>query len=287
VTVLSYEVVRVFTRNGKNGNGLAVFPDGSGLSPEMMLKIAARLGFSETSFVMEPAGDADYSVRFFTPEKELPFAGHPSIGTLFALSRIGKVKRKRNFTQKIGRRLVHLRLEKDGAIFMKQGKPEFGRKVLPETAAAILGLHVKDIGGEPAVVSTGLPHIIIPLASYTALKRAKIAEPVYREAIVFAKAEAVMPYAVFRGQVWCRMFAPALGITEDPATGSGAGPLAAYIAREKGSGGEIDMYQGTAPDGASLLKTKVSMSGAQVSGLEVGGYCVFLESRKIDLSDIS
>jgi len=283
VTVLSYEVVRVFTRYGKNGNGLAVFPDGSGLSPTIMLKIAARLGFSETSFVLKPSGDADYRARFFTPEKELPFAGHPSIGTLFALSRIGGVKRKRNFTQKIGRRVVRLRLEKDGSIFMKQGKPAFVRKVLPETAAEILGLRIKDIGGEPAVVSTGLPHIVIPLASYSALKRAKIAEPVYREAIEFAKAVAVMPYAVFRGRVRCRMFAPALGITEDPATGSGAGPLAAYIARGRGSGGEIDIYQGTAPDGPSLLKANVSMSGTNVSGVEVGGYCTFLESRTIDL----
>jgi len=286
VTVLSYEVVRVFTRNGKNGNGLALFPDGSGLSSETMLKIAARLGFSETSFVLKSSGDADYRARFFTPNKELPFAGHPSIGTLFALSRMGGVKRKRNFTQKIGRRLVSLRLEKDGTIFMKQGKPAFIRKVLPETAAEILGLRMKDIGGEPAVVSTGLPHIIIPLASYSALKRAKIVAPVYREAIEFAKAVAVMPYAVFRGKVRCRMFAPALGITEDPATGSGAGPLAAYIARGRGAGGEIEIYQGTAPDGASLLKTKVSMRGRKVSGVEVGGYCAFVESRELDLSNI-
>ncbi len=286
MAILSYEVVRVFTRNGKNGNGLAVFPDGAGLSPDTMLKIAARLGFSETSFVLESAGNGDYRVRFFTPEKELPFAGHPSIGSLFALSRIGKVKRKRNFTQEIGQRLVRLRLEKDGAIFMKQGTPEFGRKVLPETAAEILGLRMKDIGGEPAVVSTGLPHIIIPLTSYSALKRAKITAPVYMEAIEFAKAEAVLPYAVFRGRVRCRMFAPALGITEDPATGSGAGPLAAYIARGRGDGGEIDIYQGTAPNGTSLLKTKVSMRGRKISGVEVGGYCVSLESRKIDLSNI-
>lgn len=283
---LSYEIVRVFTRNGENGNTLAVFPDSSGLSAGQMQSITKRLHFSETSFVFPPSAGADYRVRFFTPEKEISFAGHPSIGTLFTLIELGILKRKKKYIQQIGRRLIGLTLEKDGAIFMNQGRPFFGKTIEPTTAKKMLGLRKGDVMGTPTVVSTGLPHIIVPLSSFAALKNSRIRNKSYREIVGAVRAACVMPFTIYRGKVRCRMFAPALGVDEDPATGSGCGPLASYVVR-KGllsfpSGiAEMEVLQGVKPAGASLLIARIHLKGRVINRVEVGGFSRWIKKNSI------
>ena len=141
-----YEVVRVFTNNGKNGNGLAVFLKGHGLNKKTMQAIAKKLGFSETSFVFEPTNkSADYRVRFFTPETELPFAGHPSLGTLFVLRRLRLLGKKDEYCQQIGRRLVKMSALSDGRIRMDQGKPKFGKTLSQKICASLLRIDLDKI----------------------------------------------------------------------------------------------------------------------------------------------
>lgn len=294
---LNYSVVNVFTHNGKNGNGLGVFLDTRGMDAALMQAIAKKLGFSETSFVFPPTNKkADYRARFFTPEKELPFAGHPSIGTLFTLRHLNEIRNKKNYVQQIGRRFVEMSVAPGGLINMDQGKPKFGKKlgekVVMQKAARLLALDVKDIEGAPRVVSTGLPHFIIPLKTFSALKSAKIQKASYKKAVDETGAAAIMPFTIYRGKVRCRMFAPALGVAEDPATGSGCGPLASYLLREgflkfKRDGvTTVEVMQGVKPGGASLLIARVHARKGLMQRVEVGGYCRFVAARRYGLGEL-
>jgi len=289
---IPYEVVCVFTRNGKNGNHLAVFRDSSSLTSLQMQKIAQKINFSETAFVLPSPTNADYMVRFFTPKKELPFAGHPTIGTLFTLLHAKSLKKKKNYKQMIGRRLIELSLKKDGSIFMNQGRPLFGKAITPKEGSKIISLPENAVSGEPRVVSNGNPVIIIPLSSFNNLKEAKVNSRAYNRVTKALKASCIMPFVIHRGEVRCRMFAPALGIVEDPATGSGCGPLASYIVKNKLLGlqaeGESPMpvLQGVKPGGASLLFGSVFSSNRAVQRVEVGGFCKYLSRKTIDTAKL-
>ncbi len=288
-----YEVVRVFTNDGKNGNGLAVFLKGHGLKKKTMQAIAKKLGFSETSFVFMPAKKgADYRVRFFTPEVELPFAGHPSLGTLFVLRRLRLLRGKKNYIQQTGGRLLKMSVLEDGRICMDQGKPAFSKDVPPTLCADLLGLKRVDVAGRAMAVSTGNPHLIIPLRDRGALVSAAIDMRVYRKAVKTTGAACVMPFTIRSGSVTCRMFAPGLGVPEDPATGSGCGPLAAYLVRERlasCSGNKkrcaVEIKQGTR-GGGSLLYAWVEKDGGIIKRVEVGGQCVAVARRRINLSEL-
>ena len=276
---VAYEVVRVFTNGGKNGNGLAVFLKGHGLKKKTMQAVAKKLGFSETSFVFEPTDkSADYRVRFFTPEVELPFAGHPSLGTLFILRRLRLLEKKDEYCQQIGRRLLKMSTLSDGRIRMDQGKPKFGKTLTQKVCASLLGVSVEKLAGQPMVVSTGNPHIIIPLRDRRSLEKAVIVMRVYKKVSRAAGALCVMPFTVSSGAVTCRMFAPGLGVPEDPATGSGCGPLAAYLVRENllpGSENKkrfvIKVKQGMRK-GGSLLYAWVEKDGDKIKRIHVGGH---------------
>lgn len=277
---LYYEVVRVFTNAGKKGNELAVFPDASGFKKRFMQAVAKKLGFSETSFVLPAAGGrVDYRVRFFTPERELPFAGHPSLGTLYVLRRLGVLNDKKSYIQQIGKRLVRMYILSDGKIKMNQGKPTFAGTVYAKTAARMLRLRLERVAGASMVVSTGNPHLLIQLDSLKALEEASIDMPSYKRFMRVKGVACIMPFTVTRNGVVCRMFAPALGVPEDPATGSGCGPLAAYLVRENrnyryGDGCHlINIKQGKRRSGLSELFAWVTQKNGTILKLEVGGYC--------------
>ena len=279
---LEYEVVNVFTNGGKNGNALAVFSDALGLKKSGMQAIAKKLGFSETSFVFKPTKKAaDYRVRFFTPKAELPFAGHPSLGTLFVLRRLQLLNKKKRYIQQIGGRLLELSILKDGRIVMDQGKPAFGKTLPPKICASLLGVAVDRLAGEAMTVSTGNRHLLVPLRDLKTLEAASINRRVYSKVAADLKAGCIMPFTVGRGSVTCRMFAPGIGVPEDPATGSGCGPLAAYLTRyrlvsfPKGQRViEIKVKQGTRRSGQSLLYAWVHKGGDKINRVQVGGHCM-------------
>jgi trans-2,3-dihydro-3-hydroxyanthranilate isomerase len=280
------ETAMVFTKRGRNGNGLGVVTDARGLDAKKMQKIAKELGFSETSFVF-PADTpgSDYAVRFFTPKKEIPFAGHPSIGTLFVLLEKRLLRKKEGYVQQIGGRKVPLRLMADGRISMDQGRPVFGEKIKRAVLARLLRLDESVVAGDGMVVSTGLPHILAPLSSKNALRNARLSTSIYEKVRKAFKADCVMPFFAEGGAVFCRNFVPAFGMAEDPATGSGCGPLACYIVRNGKSAAkkdgifELEVSQGVGT--VSQLFAWVRAKGGGISGVEVGGYCAMGKKRVV------
>lgn len=286
MTIIRCAVARVFTKGGKNGNLLGVVTDAARLTAAQMQTIAHTLGYSETSFVFFDANGGDYRVRFFTPDKEIPFAGHPTLGTLFALRSLHLVSEKTGYVQAIGTRKIPLEIMPDGLIRMEQGKPSFAPGTTRALAAMMVGVKEDDVVGDPLVVSTGLPHLIIPLKGTAQIHGARILNAVYQRVLKNTGAACVMPFTINNGKIHCRMFAPALGIAEDPATGSGCGPLAAYIVRQKlvtasGKCVTLEILQGGGKK--SLLMAWVRSARSGIASVAVGGFCVMGAPRVVRL----
>ncbi len=290
---LSFSIVDVFAEEPYAGNQLAVVRPAAGLSAGTMQRIAAEFHFSETAFILsDTPRDGGYEVRIFTPAAEVPFAGHPTLGTAHVL----RTEVMREPTAKV---ILHLPVgpipvEADavmhGVHWMKQNPPEFGSVFPPETPARVLNLAADDIDGRFPVeeVSTGLPHVIVPLKTLDALKRCKIDRELYFKWIRDAWAKPVLvfcPQAHGPGNhVSVRMFADCFGIPEDPATGSGNGCLAAYLARHRYLGNaciDIQTEQGYEIGRPSLLYLRSEEKGDKFE-VFVGGRSVTVARGKLD-----
>jgi trans-2,3-dihydro-3-hydroxyanthranilate isomerase len=241
VRTYAFHQVDVFAEQPLAGNPLAVVVAADGLSPGEMQAIAREMNLSETTFVSAPEAGGHARVRIFTPLVELPFAGHPSVGTACELVRLGLVAVVEPVTRVVlelgvGPTVVDVDV-RDGepvGATVHQGRPRFGRAVDRRDAAAVLGLAAEDLHPdlEPVVVATGLAYTIVPLASVDALARVELDS---RRLPAFEREHAeAYPWAFTgRDDPWieARGLFPLAGIPEDPATGSAAGPLAAYVAR--------------------------------------------------------
>jgi trans-2,3-dihydro-3-hydroxyanthranilate isomerase len=245
----------VFTASRYGGNPLATFVDWEGLSDAEMQSIAREINFSETTFVIsrEPRAGA-WDVRIFTPNSEIDFAGHPTLGTAWVIHdklltappeeivlslRVGRIPVR--FAHEQGRQLL----------WMKQLAPSFGKTLEPDTVARMLGLARADIDPRwpVAEVSTGFPTVIVPLSSTDAVRRVKIDRERYFALVADAWAKNVLVFAQGArepGQTLCaRVFAEYYGVPEDPATGSGNGCLAAYLVEHRVLGAsEVDIAVG-------------------------------------------
>lgn len=227
-----FVLVDVFTEEPFAGNQLCVFPDPLGLDGGTMQTLAREIGFSETTFVDEVDGDR-YRMRIFTPDEEIPFAGHPTLGTAFVLASQGRVTSPMVQTVDAGEFPVEVDLE-GGVAWMTQLPPSFGPEVDdPVLVAAAAGLEPGDLADglpiQPA--STGLAHLMVPVRDEGALRRAQREGRLCLEVHRRTGAASLYLFAVRGdGDVMARMFDPLLGIGEDPATGSAAGPLGAYLA---------------------------------------------------------
>ena len=280
---LPFYQVDVFTDRPFAGNPLAVFPGADGLTAAQMQAIASEMNLSETTFVMEPEGDGDARVRIFTPALELPFAGHPSVGTACELVRLGIVAAVEPVTRvvlelDVGPTLVEVEVS-DGvpvAATVHQGPPTFGAPVPRERAAAVLCLEVEDLHDEldPMPVDTGLAYTIIPLKTQRALAHIDL-DLALLDAFEHDHAEAYPCAFTGRETPWiaARGLFPLSGIPEDPATGSAAGPLAAYMARAGllKPGERRVVLQGAAIGRPSLLTVAVTGTAEHIDDVLVGG----------------
>lgn len=234
----------VFTNQPFTGNPLAVFPHSEGLSPELMQKIAIEFNFSETVFVFPSSNSqANYQLRIFTPGGEIPFAGHPTIGTAFLLGRLGMVNLTSPVTtlileEKVGLVPVNIYTENGLAISSEltaPNPPEFFADIPSKKALAeVLSLSETDLHPDfaPQAVSCGLAFMIIPLNNLKALSEAKINLSRWEKTLKNTVFPHVYPCYPINENNWrVRMFAPALNIAEDPATGSAATALAGYLAQ--------------------------------------------------------
>jgi trans-2,3-dihydro-3-hydroxyanthranilate isomerase len=291
---LRYRHLDVFTSRPLEGNQLAVFPEPPrSLSTALMQRIAAEMNFSESTFIFPAQAGGDVRMRIFTPAQELPIAGHPTIGSTFALAEEGVIAPGREaFVFELGVGPTPVSLEwKAGRLdfaWMTQPRPAFAAPFDAGMLAAALGVAAEDTrGGAPAqVVSCGVPFLFVPLTSRDAVDRVAIDRRGYADVCRRAGAseEALFVFTTARGNdpgeetVYARMLAPAFGIAEDPATGSAAGPLGCYLVHH----GAIDaararsfvILQGVAMGRPSRIHVSIEADGTAISGVRVGGRAV-------------
>ncbi|MEO8423850.1 MAG: PhzF family phenazine biosynthesis protein [Actinomycetota bacterium] len=272
---VAFRLVDVFTEVPFAGNQLCVVPDPpADLDAEGMSILAREIGFSETTFVTG-IRKGGYDIRIFTPDAELPFAGHPTLGTAFALVSEDRVVRNLVQTSAAGDIPVDVDLAA-GTAWMQQLPPEFGDVFDDRVAVArAAGLELEDlVEGLPVLAgSTGLPHLMVPLRDEEALRRARRDGAGCEDVCAAAEAESLYLFAVRGdGDVMARMFDRGAKVGEDPATGSAAGPLGAYLARHglAGMPGRVVIAQGEMVGRPSFLHVDVQPRGDPFS-VHVGG----------------
>jgi trans-2,3-dihydro-3-hydroxyanthranilate isomerase len=302
--------VDVFTDRPFGGNPLAVFPEAEGLTTEEMQRLAREMNLSETTFVLPPQAegadfDSVFKVRIFTPAAELPFAGHPVVGTHWVLAHLGRVELREPVTRvcfELGVGVLPADLHVAGGrverVVMTQGRPTF-HAVLEDVTdlAAGLGLAPEAITetGLPAqVVSTGLPQMMVPVRSLAEVQRLdagrlntaalnRVCRAVGTECVMVFTLETEQPEAT----VHVRLFAPLLGVPEDPATGSANGALGAYLVRHAAASPalrravlvteptvHILSEQGAEMGRPSALYVEVDRRGEEITAVRVGGQVV-------------
>jgi trans-2,3-dihydro-3-hydroxyanthranilate isomerase len=270
-----FRLVDVFAEAPFGGNQLCVVPDvPDELDDATMQALALEIGFSETTYVTAVRPDG-YDVRIFTPEDELPFAGHPTLGTAFTLAREGMIGT--DAVQRCGAGDVPVRIDVEaGRATMRQLPPVFGREVEDRAAvAAAAGLDETDIIDDLPVVpvSTGIAHTMVPIRDDDALRRAVRDDGACARVCERADAESLYLFTVRGdGDVRARMFDRGATIGEDPATGSAAGPLGAYLATHGLAGlpGRLVIAQGEQVGRPSFLHVDVGRDGDPWL-LDVGG----------------
>jgi trans-2,3-dihydro-3-hydroxyanthranilate isomerase len=293
---LTFYIVDVFAEEKYAGNQLAVFRDAGGLTGPDMQRLAKEMNYSETTFILsEEEREGGYDVRIFTPDAEVPFAGHPTLGTAYIIHRevIGRRVDEVTLNLKVGRIPVTFAYEEDTpeALWMHQRPPVAGKTIDPGTIASVLGIGEDEIDHRFPVqeFSTGLPFVIAPLKSLTSLRSVRIdTEGLYRlvEGLDAKAILAFCPEAYKKGHdLAARVFAGFYGVPEDPATGSANGCLAGYLVHHRYFGKDsidVKVDQGFEIGRPSLLclKGNRSAEGIEVS---VGGSVIMVaEARLVD-----
>jgi trans-2,3-dihydro-3-hydroxyanthranilate isomerase len=264
---IPFLILDVFATGKYTGNQLAVFLNAGDLTAGQMQQIAREINFSETTFLTnsEPV-NGGYNTRIFTPTTELPFAGHPTLGTAFAIQQeiVKRPVERVNLNYQVGQIPVDLNYL-DGEVdilWMHQQQPKFYDAVDVEMLAAVIGVSPTDIDGRYPIepISTGLPFIVVPLKTLAAVSQAKLNLDLYAKSVANLPAQAILLLCSEtidpNRQLHVRVFTECFGIPEDPATGSANGCLAAYLAKYQYFGSpnlDITVEQGIEMGRSSLL----------------------------------
>ncbi len=308
---LRYHLIDVFTNQPFGGNQLAVFTNGRGLSPQLMQQLAKEINFSETTFVLPPqeAGN-DFWVRIFTPAVEMPMAGHPTVGTAFVLALEQLLDSSGpettiRFEEGVG--VIPVRVQwangQPALIKMSQPLPEFGPEFTERAVmAAMLSLDPGEI--EPnyplQVVSCGVPFLFVPLKKLESIRRVKLRYDLWERHLQDFASPHLFVFTqeteLENSTVHCRMFAPALGIVEDPATGAASGPLGCYLVkyglvdrrpatRDRQIKEKVGFIseQGFEMGRPSLIHIEIEQTGEQTTAVTVGGQCVYMGEGYFEL----
>jgi trans-2,3-dihydro-3-hydroxyanthranilate isomerase len=295
-----YYTCDVFTDTRFGGNQLAVLPEAEGLSGQQMQRIAREFNYSESTFVLPPEKGHDRRVRIFTPPYEVPFAGHPNIGTAFVLATtgaFGPLDEPRTVVFEENAGLVPVAIVKgaDGRLRCELTAPQKlsrGGAVDAATLAAAIGLEQGDVvtaAHEPLVASVGLPFVIAELKDRAALERCRL-DVAGAERLLAAGAEVPDLLVYVRSNddfdVRARMFSPLDGIPEDPATGSANCTLAALLADlDSASDGAFDyrIAQGVEMGRPSVLEARTEKAGGEVVEVRIGGESVMVAEGRIEV----
>ncbi len=275
---MQYVLADVFTDVAFGGNQLAVFPDAAGLDGRQMQAIARELNLAETTFVTPGSAQGHFNTRIFTPFAELPFAGHPTVGTAVVLAYLGRTAEAPEIVLEEGVGPVRVVLRDGGATFFLEGAAETQpHSITPGLFADALGLKRSQLAGTPWQAGYGVPYTLIGVVDREAVAEAQLLADRW-EALAHALwgARAVYVHAV-TGQegdtlhIHARMFAPKLGIVEDPATGSAAAALAGSIGTEAR---RITIAQGVEMGRPSRIEAEILREDGEVTGISIGGGAV-------------
>ncbi len=287
---MPFLILDVFATGKYTGNQLAVCLDAGSLTTEQMQQIAREINFSETTFVTsaEPV-NGGYNTRIFTPTTELPFAGHPTLGTAFAIQQelIRQPIDRVNLNYQVGQIPVdiHYINNEPDILWMQQQQPQFYEPLAADLFAPVIGVETADIDVRYPIapVSTGLPFIIIPLTSLEGVSRAKLNLDRYYPAVANLPAQAILLFCAETvnpdRQLHVRVFTECFGIPEDPATGSANGCLAAYLLKYgyfDSADLDITVEQGIELGRPSLLYLRAQYANNSIDKLavSVGGQVV-------------
>jgi trans-2,3-dihydro-3-hydroxyanthranilate isomerase len=300
---LDFVTVDVFTDRQFGGNPLAVITNAQGLSSERMQAIAAEFNLAETTFVLPPKHPGHTAeVRIFTPKAEMPFAGHPNVGTAFVLARAGQsysravAGNRLTFEEKAG--LVRMDLTRENGIVTatRLAAPvplSIGAEIAPEIVAEACSLKPDDIevkGHRPCIASCGIPLVFAELTSRAVLARAAVRTDVLARHLPMERAVGIHLYVAAKEhgvEIQTRMFAPLFGVPEDPATGGANVALIGLLAHHRP---EADLVlartigQGFDMGRPSILEASAEKKAGKVVATHIGGRCVPMMKGTIDLT---
>jgi len=278
-------IVDVFAREKYAGNQLAVFPNASNFSTEQMQQLALEMNYSESTFICSgKTENGGYDVRIFTPVEEVPFAGHPTLGTAFVINNLLRDQPEEvvRLNLQVGQILVQVDPEQSSYFWMQQNTPEFGEVLNRDEMARVLNLPSTAIHPDfpVVVVSTGLPFIIVPLTSLKAVRDAVMDQQSYEGFLRDVSTKAVLIFTdeteSLESDLHARVFAGYYGVPEDPATGSANGCLAGYLCRYGYFGAsdvDVRVEQGAEINRSSELLLRASQHDDQIS-VDVGGQVI-------------
>lgn len=283
----------VFTDQRFGGNPLAVLTDARGLDSERMQMIAREFNYSETTFVLPPADPRNTArVRIFTPTREIPFAGHPTVGTAFVLASLGTIAPEtRDIVFEEGVGPVPVRIDREGeritrcTLTAAQLPQQLPPAPARETLAAMLGLEPGDVLDGAEGWSCGLPFLVVPVNGIAALARCQPTTASVARTLGDYATKAVYPVAREGAEVWrVRSFVPHQNVVEDPATGSAASAFGGWLAARAPQGDSTLRYrlnQGVEMGRPSVLALDVDRAGGRVSAVRVGGAAVMVSEGSL------
>ncbi|AFY38010.1 phenazine biosynthesis protein PhzF family [[Leptolyngbya] sp. PCC 7376] len=289
-----FHTLDVFTNQIFGGNPLAVFPEAEGLSSQQMQAIAQELNLSETVFVLPSENEVcDFKLRIFTPRAEIPFAGHPTVGTAYLLAYLGKVlplKHIINLEEGVGTIPVALHwFDKQIQTTALQAAQLPAFSVSPSLDIAnLLSLEANDLADnlDAAVISCGLPFFYIPLTTKEAVDNCALNMTLWQKELAQSDSQNIYIFTVEKNEIYARMFAPGLGITEDPATGSAATSLAGYLHKyidSETSEQTWQITQGIKMGRSSELLLTFKLENKQISMISVGGSSVLVSCGEMNV----
>lgn len=279
--LINYSIVDVFSEGKYTGNPLAVFKNAGNISDHEMQQIAKEINYSETTFILsDTKHNGGFDVRIFTPNEEIPFAGHPALGTAYIIrNEVLKEPVENLILNFTGGQIPVSFNNQEEVLWMRQNEPTFGQILDSNIVSDVLNIDEENIDDRFPIqeVSNGLPEIIVPLKSLEAVKKARINKDKYYELIKFTNAKSILVFSpeTYKSEnhINVRDFADYYGIPEDPATGSSNGCLASYLVKYRyfqQSEINIRVEQGYEINRPSLLYLKANDNQGKIN-VHVGG----------------
>lgn len=273
-----YLLADVFTDRAYGGNPLAVLPDADGLDAGQMQAITREFNLSETTFVTPGSAPGHFAVRIFTPAAELPFAGHPTIGTALVLRHLGRATGA-ELVLELGVGPVRVALGEGEATFFRDGPAE--AEMLPALRAKMGEALGQPLAGDPWQASYGTPFVMVPLADRAAVAASRL-NPVLWDALAPAlwRPNAYVFAPDGAGRLHARMYSTSLGVREDPATGSAAAALVGSLPLADGRHA-VSIAQGVEMGRPSLIRAGVTRAEGRVRGISIGGGAVVVGQGRL------